>query len=988
MRLADLDGVSAGIEFLYLEQGLTAGIQIPGGMSLAMPDDVMIELCEILEAADLQGPLADYLRDAPAPRICQTASRLASLFREYEYHREEWIAAWMTGREAGPPVAMRDAQMVIYRRLCERLAKRGLCTFFTAAREGVLTESDSSLHVFGISQISRLHAGALFRMARKRRVDFYLADFSLACLARPSQSSDEWTELAAPDLPPEADGQIFSWLRPQRELVRLLATCAENARWFIKRPLQATPLTEAFLERAAGRPAQVSGTLEIAAAPGQFREVETAYSDIAARLSEDPSLRPSDIAILVPDISRYRPWVEAVFEREEPSLPYNLTDFTSSGASVYARGVESLLDLFCEAEFRRSQIAALLRNACFQAALGFDDREAAEWIALIDKIGAFRGMSHNDPFTFGSALRRLRLASVFELEPGESYHGVVPAGDPFLSAASAGRFSSVMENLAVCVEETQALAPGDLADGIEKALRRFLRVPQDRREEARVEEGLFAFLDRIRGAGSGFSLPMLAALLRSNTGGLAGSKGEYLAGGVTVAQLQPMRPIPFRLTYVLGLEEGSFPGRADESTMNLRVLAPEPNDVTLPETNRLLFLESLFGARDRIVLSYCCRDVARDADYGPCSVVEELRDFAASCGMSSDVRQVPAHLSIKEALTRTAYLPVPEAVQMHLRENLPVPAFLSGGRPAAVHTMPAEQALPGPVLTLRMLSDYLKRPFDAVLQYIVRLPRTNREDPSLKDIEPFFTSDVVANVLPRKIVYTFLQQESHTEEVLEECARSIYRMYEQRLQVPSGQFGEADCTRITDDIKESFRLWRPTLRGACNQYHGTLVCGERRIHADYPLYQEGAEVIVSEWKASAVKPRDTAGLDAFLFAACLRAAGETRPILCRILHARGLHTFEMPRAGTADFAGYVSRLANDFLAANMVFIPATLVMELLSDREKSSDFVRSVEEALYDESSNHSYSEFFSFLAPYVDDTARDLALDRFSLFLQCRGEL
>src|SRR6185436_14232852 len=40
--------------------------------------------------------------------------------------------------------------------------------------------------------------------------------------------------------------------------------------------------------------------------------------------------------------------------------------------------------------------------------------------------------------------------------------------------------------------------------------------------------------------------------------GLAGSRGQYLGGGVTVASFLPMRAIPFRVVFVAGLGQGQF----------------------------------------------------------------------------------------------------------------------------------------------------------------------------------------------------------------------------------------------------------------------------------------------------------------------------------------------------------------------------------------------------------------------------------------------
>jgi hypothetical protein len=115
--------------------------------------------------------------------------------------------------------------------------------------------------------------------------------------------------------------------------------------------------------------------------------------------------------------------------------------------------------------------------------------------------------------------------------------------------------------------------------------------------------------------------------VRSHLEGITGGQGDYLTGGVTVSALMPMRPIPFQLVYVLGLEEGRFPGRVTESLLDLRSRKRRIGDITLAERNRYLFLEILISVRRKLYLSYVSRDLQKDRDLAPCSVVHQLRSY-------------------------------------------------------------------------------------------------------------------------------------------------------------------------------------------------------------------------------------------------------------------------------------------------------------------------------------------------------------------------
>src|SRR5206468_2943925 len=76
--------------------------------------------------------------------------------------------------------------------------------------------------------------------------------------------------------------------------------------------------------------------------------------------------------------------------------------------------------------------------------------------------------------------------------------------------------------------------------------------------------------------------------------------------------LQPLRPVPFEIIYVLGLGEGQFPGSSVLPGLDLRARCRCDGDILLPETNRFLLLESLLAARQKVYLLYNSRDVQND----------------------------------------------------------------------------------------------------------------------------------------------------------------------------------------------------------------------------------------------------------------------------------------------------------------------------------------------------------------------------------------
>ena len=68
-----------------------------------------------------------------------------------------------------------------------------------------------------------------------------------------------------------------------------------------------------------------------------MREVETDYNSILHNLQTNPGLRQTDIAVLVTDMPRYRPVLQAVFERPPLRVQYNLVDFNAAERPLFLR---------------------------------------------------------------------------------------------------------------------------------------------------------------------------------------------------------------------------------------------------------------------------------------------------------------------------------------------------------------------------------------------------------------------------------------------------------------------------------------------------------------------------------------------------------------------------------------------------------------------------------------------------------------------------
>ena len=622
-------------------------------------------------------------------------------------------------------------------------------------------EEPPGYHLFGLSQISPFHRSLICRLADRESLAGNQARFFIYSLnpcaeywedaltpreKRRLQQEDlfrrqkylSWRQLDEGEkrrlqleteaiqaeelhLEEEENPLLSQWGKPGREAIQLWSQIPDYD--FFGHFQESTgkgllaAVQDALLKRRGALPEEdrvaQDDTLEILACPEIHREAETVHQSIVANLLADPGLRPDEIAVLLPDMERYRHVLAAVFGRvaegEPGFVPYTLADTSASGESEYARAVAGLFEL-ARGRFTRKEVLALAGNPCFRQRVGLDEPSLKAWSRWTGKLNIFhcfdeedkrlRGYSPESSHTWSHGLRRLVLGTVMETplaDDGRSFAGVVPYAD----GDSPDR--DLLQGFLLVVEALyRDLAPLrtggskpwatwiDLLGGL---FDRYLAPPEEEPLEAFVQVELRRYLhellrmdpmeDLLGGEGrpgppQGQSQPLPGAssetdgassetdgassetdgvpaetpmdLILSRLQGLKAGREPHLSGGVNIAGLAALRSLPFKLTYVLGLGEGEFPEEPGSlSTLDLRQHRRVIGDVDPAARNRYLFLEALVCTTGKLHLSYVCRDLQNGKAFQMCSVLNELADYLKEC--------VLAHPPGKPAGFR--YVPVP-----------------------------------------------------------------------------------------------------------------------------------------------------------------------------------------------------------------------------------------------------------------------------------------------------------------------------------------
>ncbi|MDY7114895.1 exodeoxyribonuclease V subunit gamma [Halomonas sp. SSL-5] len=682
-------------------------------------------------------PLARFLADDEDLRKRhQLAERLADLFDQYQVYRADWLAAWAEGRDelidargqARPLAEDQRWQPALWRRLRDDIGDEGLATsrawvhtrFLEACRELTPETRPNGLPrrvvVFGISSLPRQTLEALAAVSRVTQVllcvhnpcRHYWADIiehkDLLRAARRRQRHRPGMPLELDDteLHLHAQPLLAAWGKQGRDYLRLLDEFDDQDAYRalfdaealridlfdspaeVEAPGLLQQLQDDILEL---RPPQETRDTWPAVDPGRdrslrfhvahsaLREVEILHDQLLAAFDADPTLRPRDVLVMVPDIDTYAAAVQAVFGRLAPDdprhIPFTLSDQTSRHRQPLLVALEALLHL-PEARLTVSDLLDLLEVPALRGRFGLDADALpvlrrwiegagirwglnAEQRARLDLPG---GLTAN---TWAFGLRRLMLGyAVGRSTENESavgpWHDIEPYGDiGGLEAALAG---PLMDLLDVLEAQWRGLSePADVATWCRR-LRALMAACFAAEDEAdlttlsRLDELLEEWQETSEDARLTEALPL--SVVREHWLGQldeANLSQRFLAGAVNVATLMPMRAIPFRHVCLLGMNDGEYPRVQRPLDIDLMGHDYRPGDRSRREDDRYLFLEALLSARDSLMISWVGRSIHDNEPRPPSVLLGQLRDHLAAGWRLAGAEEDDAGQALLDALT-------------------------------------------------------------------------------------------------------------------------------------------------------------------------------------------------------------------------------------------------------------------------------------------------------------------------------------------------
>ncbi|MCK4796824.1 MAG: exodeoxyribonuclease V subunit gamma, partial [Spirochaetes bacterium] len=715
MKIAERDGVAINLDFLYLENGLSDILsRFEKGEKKACPlnkQKLQLMVLAIL-LGDNKGnnelkPILNYFggdsidqtSQEYARKAWQLSDRLARYFREYEYHREKMIEVWRGGNKLfyedsnENEKQMEICQRVIYKKIFDndgirdKVCKKSKELLYTLPQfvnkidisNNNQKNSKIRVHIFCFSQISTFHIKLILNLSNLVDFNIYQLNFCDNFWEKKERCNqnifEKITQIKSIGENEQEqrisldESSVFQqWASPGIENIDLFNKLSKknniNNKWFVhSNELAKTTSTVLQCLQSSINSSSVLNnkksldtSIQIIGCPGIYREAETVYNSIINNMKEDKDLKLTDIAVLVPNINKYKYAIKSVFTRNPAHyIPYNLSDSKASDDSLFGQAVIGLLEL-ANSLFTRKEVFDLIFNPCFLEAFDIEREEALVWVKWADALNIFhdfegkdqqyRDNQKNDCFTWHQGLQRLRLGRIMDI-PEElpdngifkSYNNVVPFLDiESQTPESPGKFCRIIESLFVKLKKIKNIkcSSNEWVKIISELISDFLAIPKNRPEENIIHKKLILelkkidFLDHVMESlnqDKRISLAFIIQYIKSILAEIPSGYGSYLTGGVTISSLIPMRPIPYKVVYVMGMGEKEFPGRSDVTTLDLRLRKRESNDVNLVEINRFLILETLLSVRKKIYFTYISRDLQKDEAFYTSVLLNQLQNF-------------------------------------------------------------------------------------------------------------------------------------------------------------------------------------------------------------------------------------------------------------------------------------------------------------------------------------------------------------------------
>ena len=697
MSLARLRGISANIDFPFPNSFITRLLrtffpqlpQRPPWEPEILAWRLMQELPALLQQPAFTRP-ASYAGDGSDPvRTYRLCARLADLFDQYAVFRPDMIAQWRSGRDGGEPDERWQAEL--WRRTAGAAAWGNRVALFERlldeVRRGRLPENSLPPRVcfFGIPALPPLYLTLLRALAPFIDIHLFVLNPSLhfwddivsekraAATAADDSRAPELLHLDTGNPLPASLGdqgrEFFGQLHDTEP--RELSRFEKPGEGCLLHMIQ-SDILELRTRETPGTIRDDDHSVQVHSCHSPLREVQVLYDNLLDLFDRGAGLSPSDIVVMTPDIETYAPFVQAVFDYPPqgcPRLPYSIADRSVRADHRTVDDFLLLLDLPMH-HFPADEVLSLLQSPSVRTRLGLTEEDMSVVNQWVESARINWGMDAGDredagvpptvENTWAWGMERVVLGYAMEPEGLELFDGRLPVehidenrGDLL------GTLVGFVDSLQHRARELSVPRTLDQWTSCLLSLLDEFFAPDDASEKDlhRIRSAITDL--RLRAKCAGYDAEVRPEVVRHILRDLPtryGSAAGFLRGGITFCTMLPMRSIPFKVLWLMGMDEGGFPRRDFPAAFDRIGAAPRAGDRSRRKSDKYLFLESLLSAREVLSISYVGQSPVDNAELPPSTLVSELLDyiqrfFRPEHASARDTTRTRRHVVVRHRLT-------------------------------------------------------------------------------------------------------------------------------------------------------------------------------------------------------------------------------------------------------------------------------------------------------------------------------------------------
>lgn len=399
-------------------------------------------------------------------------------------------------------------------------------------------------------------------------------------------------------------------------------------------------------------------SFQIMACPGKYREAECVYNSVVWNLEHNDNLKPEEIGVILCDSNDYYSAVNGVFLKHPHKIPVNFVSAVPNVDNLYIDAVEKLCKL-TDGNFTRDLVKEFFENPCVLKKIRKTEKDLDDFMNVADKFNIwaffdkdqkdeyFKNDNMNSLFTWQNTAKNLRLGKIIDQSDSS---GIWNEICPQKVTEDVSVFFRVIEKIyteyTYSVQETDNIiqkiktsqpvsqSPAYIVNRFRDFINTFIEdVSENNSVRILIENSLKDYEIQTEMRQYYPKFMEIYEYLKKEASQSNYKKGKTFVGGVIVGRLFNMRLNNFKVIYIMGLNQGVFPGEDDRSSLDLQRDFP---GISKTQEDKYALLKLINNTQQKVYLSYDCLDTEKDAEKYASGTLDEIREYISQNILNKD----------------------------------------------------------------------------------------------------------------------------------------------------------------------------------------------------------------------------------------------------------------------------------------------------------------------------------------------------------------